>query len=75
MKQKLSIAQWDLNQLVSRMAVIELPATRESAAELDDLSQEMATLQNQVVELGLVVAERQAKVDELTTDLKAGEPE
>jgi len=75
MKQKLSIAQWDLNQLVSRMAVIELPATMESAAELDNLNQEMATLQNQVVELGLAVAERQAKVDELTTDLKAGEPE
>lgn len=75
MKQKLSMAQWDLNQLVSRMAVIELPATRESTAELENLNQEMATLQNQVVELGLVVAERQAKVDELTTDIKAGEPE
>lgn len=75
MKQKLDIAKWDLRQLQASTMILALPFMEEATEELTNLGGETAELEARVAELEAGLTERQTKVDELTTDIKAGKPE
>jgi len=75
MKQKLDMAKWDLRQLQASTVIMDLPFMEEATEELANLGRERAELEAHVAQLEANVAKQAAKVDELTTDIKAGEPE
>jgi len=64
-----------LRQLQASTVIMDLPFMEEATEELANLGRERAELEAHVAQLEANVAKQAAKVDELTTDIKAGEPE